>query len=334
MNKRILVGMSGGSDSDHTAKYLLEKGYEVVGVNFIFCGKENSSAAAESAAKLGIEFYEIDKRSSFEEKVIIPFIEEYAAGRTPNPCAVCNPKMKFASLIEAADEFGCEKIATGHYAKIAENNGRYCLYKALDEDKDQTYFLWGLSQNILARTIFPMSDFIKKDIKNAGKKESMDICFIPSGDTHGFVSERIKNDIYGNFIDVKGNILGKHRGISNYTIGQRRGLGIALGERAFITDIDAESGNITLGFGEDMKIDKIIMENINYVSCDPASIPAEGLFYKSRSRMKPEPCRVVFDSEKRAAVIPRFSAKRVAAGQSICIYDDEKLLFGGIAVKN
>jgi tRNA-specific 2-thiouridylase len=282
--KRILIGMSGGIDSTVAAILLLEQGYELVGATFRTfdpcinsenkgCGSEDSVMAAQALAQsLGIEHHILDFRETFRKHVIANFIDEYAHGRTPNPCVMCNSHIKWGRLMEAAEEYGCDMIATGHYAQIAEYRGRYYLKNAVDTHKDQTYFLWMLTEENLRKTIFPLGGLTKTEVRQialehgytqlAQKAESQEICFIPDNDYRKFLAQEGVKVGAGNYIDSTGNVLGMHQGYCNYTIGQRKGLGIALGSPKFVTKIDAEKNCVTLGEREELFAQEVCATNI------------------------------------------------------------------------
>ena len=261
---KVLLGLSGGVDSTTAALLLQEKGYEVIGLYFDAMGKGREDAGAvraEMAAKqLGIKFLYRDVSDIFREKVIGNFCSEYVCGRTPNPCIVCNPDVKFKTLLAAADEEGADWIATGHYAGTYQDpeSEEWFIRRAKSEAKDQSYMLYRLGEDIISRLILPLNDAEdkeavreiarKKALKNAEDKDSQEICFVPDNDYAGFI-ERETNEVEkpGNFVSTSGEILGTHKGIGHYTIGQRKGLGIALGKPAFVTDIRCAQNEIVAG---------------------------------------------------------------------------------------
>ena len=274
--------MSGGIDSTVAAVMLHNEGYEVVGITMKTwdyassggskketgcCNLDSINDARAVAVELGFPHYIVDIRDEFGDAVIEDFVSEYIAGRTPNPCVLCNTHIKWTALIKRAKQMECEFIATGHYAQVREENSRYVISKGLDETKDQSYVLWGISQENLAMSRFPLGGFRKKEIRKmceewgytelAKKNESYEICFIPDNDYHGFLKRRVpgleEKVEGGSFVDREGNVIGKHEGYPFYTIGQRRGLGVALGEPMFVTDIDAATNTVVLGEEEDLK---------------------------------------------------------------------------------
>ena len=278
MGKRVLIGMSGGIDSTVAAILLLEQGYELVGATFRTfdpptsdadhlspksCASEQSILDAQQMAQtLGFEHHILDFRETFRQHVIANFIDEYAHGRTPNPCVMCNSHIKWGQLMQAADLYGCDYIATGHYAQITEHRGHLYLQNAADSAKDQTYFLWMLTEENLRRTLFPLGGLTKAQVRQIAfehgfvalskKEESQDICFIPNNDYRTFLAAHGVSVPQGEYIDATGKILGMHQGFCHYTIGQRKGLGIALGSPKFVTKIDAATNRVTLGEREDL----------------------------------------------------------------------------------
>ncbi len=278
---RVLVAMSGGIDSSVAAVMLHEQGYEVVGMTMKTwdyasaggskketgcCSLDSINDARNIAVSLGFPHYIIDIREEFGDYVINHFTDEYIAGRTPNPCVLCNTHIKWDSLLRRADKLGCDFIATGHYAKIRQENNRFVISKGLDENKDQSYALWGISQASLSRTIFPLGDLRKTEIREMAvergflelvqKPESYEICFIPDNDYRGFLKRRVPalqaEVAGGEFVLEDGTVVGKHEGYPFYTIGQRKGLGIALGFPAYVTKIEKDKNRVILGNYDDL----------------------------------------------------------------------------------
>jgi tRNA-specific 2-thiouridylase len=302
MNKkgRVLMAMSGGIDSSVAAIMLHQQGYEVIGLTMKTwdyassginsketgcCSLDSINDARSIAVEYGFPHYILDIRGEFGESVIDNFVDEYLAGRTPNPCVMCNTHIKWEALLKRADMLNCEFIATGHYAKVRELNGRYVISKGQDPTKDQSYVLWGVTQECLSRTMFPVGGMEKSAIRQmardmglhelANKSESYEICFIPDNDYRAFLKNRVpelETSLEGgNFIDKNGKILGKHRGYPFYTIGQRKGLEIAVGEALFVTEIQPETNTVILGEMTDLNREEMLVRNINLVKY--AAIP-------------------------------------------------------------
>ncbi len=330
-----MVGLSGGIDSTAVALLLKEQGYEVHGTYLSFCGEDGEARARFAAETLGIPFTVANRKRRFENRVIKPFTRAYEKGITPNPCVECNRCMKFACLLEEADRLGIEKVATGHYASIRKReDGRMELCRGKDRNKDQSYFLWKLTQKTLSRVLFPLADAEKGDVKERAKayvspeeKESMEICFIPDGDTGAFLEKRCES-APGNFVDSGGRILGQHKGLVHYTVGQRRGLGIAMGERYFVLELRPEKNEIVLGTESQLYVTEVRVKDLKFVSCRKSQVPKEGLGFRGRNRGEPIPCQVTFTKEG-AHVSFSAPVRRFASGQSACFYFGEKLMFGG-----
>lgn len=351
--KRVLIGMSGGIDSTVAAILLQEQRYELVGATFRTfdsikesclakekgcCSIESIIEAQRMAAILGFEHHILDFRDTFREHVIANFVDEYAQGRTPNPCVLCNSHIKWGKLMQAAKEYGCDYIATGHYAQIAEHRGHYYLKNAVDTQKDQTYFLWMLTEENLRHTIFPLGGLTKTEVRQIAlqhgfealskKAESQEICFVPNNDYRAFLAEQGVNIQAGEYVDAQGKILGYHQGYCHYTIGQRKGLGIALGSPKFVTKIDAETNRVTLGEREDLltqqaHIKEVRLRDVDWLKESP-TIEAR-IRYKSPAvsgylEIGDEESSVWFDS-------PVWG---VTPGQSLVIYKEGLVVGGGI----
>ncbi|MBQ7333091.1 MAG: tRNA 2-thiouridine(34) synthase MnmA [Clostridia bacterium] len=340
---KALLGMSGGVDSTYAVHELRRMGYEVCGAVIAMHGYTEVQEAELSAKALGVPLYTLDARKVFEEKVISSFIKEYRAGRTPNPCVVCNSEVKFKLLLDFAKENGFDKIATGHYADIVTlSDGaeiRYALKRSCDSKKDQTYMLWRLSQDILSHLIFPLSNTTKERVKEEALKmelraayrgESQEICFIPDGDYASYIEERTGKCPEGNFVDESGKILGKHKGIIHYTVGQRKGLGIALGERAFITSINPESNNITLStkdsYSESFTVSDMVFSGIS----QPKEECELELEVKHRYLAPLTKARVTFLENGKAKVDFKEPIRAVTPGQSAVFYKNGIVMAGGI----
>ena len=350
MSKRVLIGMSGGIDSTVAAILLLEQGYELVGATFRTfdpspianspspnCASEQSILDAQHmAATLGFEHHILDFRDTFREHVIANFVSEYAHGRTPNPCVMCNSHIKWGKLMQAAEQYGCDLIATGHYAQIADYRGHTYLKNAVDAHKDQTYFLWMLTEENLRHTIFPLGGLTKTEVRqialNHGfealskKAESQEICFVPNNDYRTFLAEQGLSVPQGEYVDHQGKILGMHQGYCHYTIGQRKGLGIALGAPKFVTKIDATTNRVTLGDREDLLTTQATIADVrirdwNWLQESP-NVQAR-IRYKSPAvdaQLNPESGIITFQT-------PVWG---VTPGQSLVIYKDNLVVGGGI----
>ncbi len=344
MNKiienRVLVGMSGGVDSSAAVCILREKGYEVFGVFCIMHDYYEASLfdAKKVAEKLGVELIIKDVRKEFEKIVVEDFLNCYKNGKTPNPCIVCNPTVKFNALIETADEIGAKYIATGHYAKIGYEDGRYYIKAAENVKKDQSYMLYRLSQKILSRTVFPLGDMFKEEVRSlfmdndtdiASKPDSQEICFIPDNDYVGFIENRLGKFPKGNFISPEGNICGEHKGIINYTVGQRKGLNIALGQPAFIREINTEKNEIYLSYKGGEFFEEVIFDNVVFMKLSKICGEVECLA-KVRYSTKTESCVVSKLSNGDYRAYFKDKVRAPAKGQSIVFYDSEgNILLGG-----
>ena len=344
---KILIAMSGGIDSSVAAMLLLEQGYELVGVTFRTfdsiresclakekgcCSVESMMEAKHLAEQLGFEHHILDYRDIFRRHVIQNFTDEYMHGRTPNPCVLCNSHIKWGELLRAADAFGCEKIATGHYARIAERDGHYYLRRAADQKKDQTYFLWMLTEENLRRTVFPLGDLTKDEVRELArqhgfeklsmKRESQEICFVPNNDYRRFLVEQGCTIEPGDYVDETGRVLGRHEGFACYTIGQRKGLGIALGTPQFVTKIDAAANRVTLGTHDALYTREVQLKDGWWRGRTSEPVMAQ-IRYRSQptdAHYRPEQAQLLFD-EPVWAVTP---------GQSAVIYQDDLLVGGGL----
>ena len=345
---RVLVGMSGGVDSSVTALLLKEQGHEVVGVTMNVWNEDsscNSTSAMEDAKavceKLDIPYHVVDFTDTFKESVIDYFANEYMNGRTPNPCNACNRYVKFEALInQAKDVYGCDYIATGHYARIEKDEvtGRYFLKKSITDKKDQTYALYNLTQEQLKSTIMPLGDYTKEEIReiaeknnliNARKRDSQEICFIPDNDYAGFIERNYGYKAKkGKFVDVNGNVLGEHRGIIHYTIGQRKGLEIAFGQRMYVVGIDVAKNEVILGNDEDLFRDTLICEKLNWMMVEGLSQPIQ-VTAKIRYSAKPETATLYPIENGKVKVVFETKQRAITAGQSVVFYDGDKVVGGG-----
>lgn len=351
---RVLVGMSGGIDSSATCLMLQEQGFEVIGVTmrvwdspskFSQSGQKFPDYIMEAkslASRLGIHHYIADERISFREVVVKNFINEYLRGRTPNPCALCNPTFKFRMLIDWADKLGCRYIATGHYSRLEELDGHVYLLAGDDEKKDQSYFLWRLGQEVLRRCIFPLGYLTKIQVRSylmekgfeakSKEGESMEVCFI-EGDYRDFLREQLpdidKRVGRGFFVDPTGVKLGEHKGYPYYTIGQRKGLEIALGHPAYVLKINPEKNTVMLGDVSQLQTEYMLVECEQFVN--PGKIFSnDNLSVRIRYRSRPIPCDVKRLEDGRLLVHFKVGATAVAAGQSAVFYDGNKVLGGSI----
>lgn len=338
-NKRVLVGMSGGIDSSATCLMLIEQGYEVIGVTMRVWGDEPKDAKM-LADRMGIEHHVADERVEFKETIVKYFIDEYRSGRTPNPCVMCNPLFKFRMLIEWADRLNCQWIATGHYSRLEEKDNHIYIIAGDDEKKDQSYFLWRLEQDVLRRCIFPLGHYTKDKVRHylrekgfeskADESESMEVCFI-KGDYRDFLREQcpaIDEEIgKGWFVNDEGVKLGQHRGYAYYTVGQRKGLEIALGKPAYVLRINPEKNTVILGDAEQLKVSYMLVDQPRIVNEDEL-LSCTNLSVRIRYRSKPIPCRVKKLDDNRLLVHFLTDAAGVTPGQSAVFYHHSCVLGG------
>ena len=354
--------MSGGIDSTVTALMLNDEGYEVIGITMKTwdyassgpskketgcCNIDSFNDARMAAVEHGFPHYILDIRSEFGDAVIDNFVEEYLAGRTPNPCVMCNTHIKWRALLKRADALGCEYIATGHYGNIHQHsNGRYYISKGLDELKDQSYVLWGLQQDLLSRTLLPLGNYRKPEIRQmaldygypelAKKSESYEICFVPDNDYRGFLKRKVdgleERVLGGNFVDNTGNIIGHHKGYPFYTIGQRKGLDIALGKPAYVTQIIPETNTVVLGDEEDLNRQEMVVTKLNWLKYNGIDDGMEAITkirYKDKGALS-----TLHNHEKGIAVQFYQQVKGIAPGQSAVFYEGDDVIGGGIIMRN
>ena len=357
MGKKVVVGMSGGVDSSVAAYLLKQQGYDVVGVTMQIwqgesheeiekkggcCGLSAVDDARRVAAMLDIPYYVMNFKSEFKRDVIDYFVREYLAGRTPNPCIACNRYVKWESLLTRSIQIGADYIATGHYARICElPNGRYAIRNSVTAKKDQTYALYNLTQEQLKRTLMPIGDYTKEQVRKiaediglmvAGKPDSMEICFVPDNDYASFIEKETGvTSVPGDFVDVDGNVIGKHKGVIHYTVGQRKGLGIALGKPAFVVAIRPEQNQVVIGEDRDVYTERLYANNLNFMSVDNITEPVhvkakiryshEGAYCTVR-KIDSDTIECIFDQPVRA----------VTPGQAVVLYDGEYVLGGGTII--
>lgn len=353
---KVVVGMSGGVDSSVAAHLLKQEGYEVIGVTMQIwqeetvestsmeggcCGLQAVEDARRVAQMLGIPYYVMNFRDIFKEKVIRYFTEEYLAGRTPNPCIACNRYVKWEALLKRSLEIGADYIATGHYARVERLlNGRYAIRNSVTATKDQTYALYNLTQEQLRHTLMPVGDYTKEEIRGiaqsiglnvANKPDSMEICFVPDNDYAGFIARNTPADIAeGNFVDMNENVIGRHKGIIHYTVGQRKGLGIAMGHPVFVTEIRPESNEVVIGENKDILKKIVVCDNINYMSEQSVD---ENKAYRAKIRYNHPgaACRLKQEGES-LHVLFETPVRAVTPGQALVVYDGEFVAMGGTII--
>lgn len=349
--------MSGGIDSSVAAMLLHEQGYEVIGITMKTwdyassggtrkttgcCSLDDINDARILAVNMGFHHIILDIREEFGDYIIDNFVDEYMAGRTPNPCVLCNTHIKWDALLRRADQLGCEFIATGHYAQVRNENGRYIISKGKDENKDQSYVLWGLTQEALARTLFPLGGFSKPAIRKMAldrgyeelskKGESFEICFVPDNDYRGFLKRRVEGleekVAGGDFVDVDGKVIGKHKGYPFYTVGQRKGLEVAFGDPRYVVKINAEANIVVLGTKEDLNKKEVFVRNPNISKFDKLPNKMEALS-KIRYKDKGKNSEISVLDDGRIKIDFFEDVKGVAPGQSAVFYDGNDLIGGG-----
>ncbi len=355
---RVLVAMSGGIDSSVAAVMLHEQGYEVIGMTMKTwdyasaggskketgcCSLDSINDAREIAVNLGFPHYILDIRSEFGDAVIDYFTDEYIAGRTPNPCVMCNTHIKWDALLKRADKLGCEFIATGHYANIRNENDRYIISKGIDESKDQSYVLWGVSQQSLSRTMLPLGNLHKSEIREMAtergftalvkKSESYEICFVPDNDYRSFLERRVpelQEEVNGGeFVLEDGTVVGKHRGYPFYTIGQRKGLGVALGYPAYVLDIDKNTNRVVLGVEEGLLKDGMYVNKLNFLKYPSLGDRKIETITKVRSNDEGTPALIEQVDADIMKVVFHEPVKAIAPGQAAVFYEGDDVIGGG-----
>jgi tRNA-specific 2-thiouridylase len=354
---KVLVAMSGGIDSTVVALMLHEQGYEVVGITMKTwdyaasgggkketgcCNLDSFNDARQAAVDHGFPHYVLDIREEFGNFVIDNFVEEYMAGRTPNPCVLCNTHIKWAALLKRANALDCEFIATGHYVKVREENSRYVISKAKDHTKDQSYVLWGLGQESLSRSLYPLGDYLKTDVRQlafdmgykelAKKAESYEICFVPDNDYRGFLKRRIPSLetslADGNFVSADGKVIGKHKGYPFYTIGQRKGLDVTFGKPMYVTKIIPETNTVMLGEEHELQQQKMMVSGLNLIKYPAIT---DGMSAVTKIRYKDAGAESVLNNEDgMVSVAFSHQVKGIAPGQSAVFYEGDDVIGGGI----
>ena len=357
MKKKVVVGMSGGVDSSVAAHLLLEQGYEVIGVTMQIwqedmqcsidenggcCGLSAVEDARRVAGQLGIPYYVMNFRNEFQKNVIDYFVEEYKQGRTPNPCIACNRYVKWESLLQRSLEIGADYIATGHYARIDRlSNGRYVIRNSVTALKDQTYALYNLTQDQLSHTLMPVGDYHKDQIREiaaslgiqvAHKPDSMEICFVPDQDYAGYITRETKyQPKEGNFIDMDGKVIGTHKGIIHYTVGQRKGLGLAMGHPVFVVAIRPETNEVVIGENKDVFRPKLYANQLNFMGIEKLDAQMRAIG-KIRYSHAGAACTIQMTGEDLLECIFDEPQRAITPGQALVLYDGDHVLGGGTII--
>ncbi len=345
--KKALIAMSGGVDSSACALIMKNAGYECIGATMRLVPEENEGACGAGkdaddakmvADFLGMKHYTLDLRNEFMDKVIMNFITDYEKGKTPNPCVECNKYMKFGYLLDFAKEQGCDVLVTGHYARVEKSENRFLLKKAPDTAKDQSYFLYSLTQEQLSMVQFPLGEMSKEEVRSiaeknglicAKKKDSQDICFVPEGDYASVIKKhRNLNNPQGDFVDLDGNILGKHKGIINYTIGQRKGIGLALPRPMYVKEKDIKDNKIVLSTDEQLFDIELKAKDFNWISISEPEAPIRALV-KVRYRHKEAPATIFVIESGNVKIVFDEPQRAIAPGQSVVLYDGDTVIGGG-----
>lgn len=340
---KVMLALSGGVDSSVAAGILKNAGHSVCGATLHLVGTPQNDARLAAEA-LGIPFYEYFEQEAFSKKVIDAFCESYLRGETPNPCIICNRLIKFGLLLDRAKELGQDYLATGHYANITRDaaTGRMLLMRAKDNAKDQTYMLYQLTQEQLAHAMFPLGNLTKKEIRSlaedmklpcANKPDSQDICFVPDGDYAAFLENHLASPCpEGDFVDENGTILGKHQGIIRYTVGQRKGLGIALGKPAFVLSKNAETNQVVLSTKEEkLFTSRVYADRLNWIACES---PTEGMVVSAKTRYSHKESKAILHLLENDLVMAEFAEpqRAPAPGQAMVFYDGDVVVGGGTII--
>ena len=337
---KVLLGMSGGVDSSAAALLLVQQGYDVLGATLLLTKTDDGSSVKDAKAvcdTLGIRHITADYREAFKRNVTDYFVSEYKAGRTPNPCVVCNKTIKFGEMLDLAEKNGCDYLATGHYAQIVKNaDGLYALQKAVCAEKDQTYFLYTLTQKVLSRVLMPLGAYTKEETRQlaekaglivARKKDSQDICFIPDGNKDAFLADYMQ-DAPGNFLDTKGNVIGTHKGALRYTVGQRKGLGMGFGKPMFVLSVNTKDNTVVLGESGTEFCNTFLVENCSFSVFE--HLPEHLVcLCKVRYSAKEVPC-MLQKTDNGYHVTLKTPTRAITPGQSAVFYDGTTLLGGGV----
>jgi tRNA-specific 2-thiouridylase len=358
MNKKVMIGMSGGVDSSVAAAILKKEGYAVTGVTMKIwheqpgndlpeggcCSLSAVEDARRVAFQLDIPYYVLNFQDIFEDKVVRYFVDEYSKGRTPNPCIACNRYVKFDALLKKAVSMGIDRIATGHYAKIEREDatGRYLLKKSVTQKKDQTYALYNMTQEQLSRTLMPVGNYDKETVRKiaaelgfdiADKPDSQEICFIPDNNYGKFIASRLENPVVpGKFVDTKGNVLGEHRGIVYYTVGQRKGLGLSFGKPMYVVRVDVKNNTVVLGeAGEEYSVG-LVASDLNWIAIDK---PVNAMTVGAKVRYSAQEARATLSVLEDGKVRVDFLTpqRAITPGQSVVFYDGDIVLGGGVIEK-
>ncbi len=358
---KVLIALSGGVDSSVAAALLADEGHDLVGLtmkNWCYgddegggrscCSLESIEAARKVASDLGFPHYVVDFEGPFAANVIAPFVVDYLQGRTPNPCVCCNARVRFPGLADRAAAFGCDAVATGHYARIDRSGPSPRVRRAADLGKDQSYMLWAVTPEVLGRYVLPLGDLEKTEVRRiagdrglatAGRPESQEICFVPNDDHGAFLETRVEAGEIGEgdprlledgeIVGLSGEVLGTHRGVARYTIGQRRGLGLALGEPAYVTRLDAGRNRVVVGPAESLMLDSADLRDLRW----PVGRDGEGAFeglVQLRSRHAAAPASIHRLGPGSARVVFREPQRAITPGQSVVFYEEDVVIGGGI----